>query len=158
MLDRQSLDQISKYIQFSRDYPDRFEKSQTKVFNQYLKRLEKLEELDYFEMKSNQWMKRQENLIQQSRIICTTLSSSGQSKFQKLKDQVDVLVIDEACQSNELESLIPFQLDPKKVIMVGDPKQLPQTVVVPNAEYTLYNRSLYERLKDCGVREIMLNI
>jgi superfamily I DNA and/or RNA helicase len=42
--------------------------------------------------------------------------------------------------------------------MVGDPKQLPQTVVVPNAEETLYNRSMYERLKDCGIREIMLDI
>lgn len=67
----------------------------------------------------------QDNLIQQSRIICTTLSSSGQNKFQKLAGKIDVLVIDEACQSNELESLIPFQLNPKKVIMVGDPKQLP---------------------------------
>ena len=125
VLDPKSLNQISLYLQFQRDYQNHFEKSQTKVFNQYLKRLEKLEELDYFEMKSKQWREMQENLIQQSRIICTTLSSSGQSKFQKLKDQVDVLVIDEACQSNELESLIPFQLDPKKVIMVGDPKQLP---------------------------------
>jgi len=42
--------------------------------------------------------------------------------------------------------------------MVGDPKQLPQTVVVPNAEETLYNRSMYERLKDCGIQEIMLDI
>lgn len=42
--------------------------------------------------------------------------------------------------------------------MVGDPKQLPQTVVLPNADETLYNRSMYERFKDCGIREIMLNI
>ena len=87
--------------------------------------MEKLEELDIYDMKKKEWRDMQDNLIQQSRIICTTLSSSGQNKFQKLKGQVDVLVIDEACQSNELESLIPFQLDPKKVIMVGDPKQLP---------------------------------
>jgi superfamily I DNA and/or RNA helicase len=59
-------------------------------------------------MKTKTWRTKQEELLQQSRIVCTTLSMTGQGRFEDLKGQVDVLVIDEACQSNELESLIPF--------------------------------------------------
>ena len=33
---------------------------------------------------------------------------------------IDYLIVDEACQSVELNNLIPFEHNPKKVILVGD--------------------------------------
>lgn len=39
-------------MQFEREFQDKFKKSQKKVFDQYLKNLEKLEELDYYRMKT----------------------------------------------------------------------------------------------------------
>lgn len=51
-LDHKSVSQISQYMQFEREFQDKFKKSQKKVFDQYLKNLEKLEELDYYRMKT----------------------------------------------------------------------------------------------------------
>lgn len=36
------------------------------------------------------------------------------------KDDIEYLIIDEACQCVELNCLIPFEHEPKKVILVGD--------------------------------------
>ena len=33
---------------------------------------------------------------------------------------IDYLIVDEACQSVELNNLIPFEHNPHKVILVGD--------------------------------------
>jgi senataxin len=51
---------------------------------------------------------------------------AGSSKLDELN--FDYLIVDEACQSIELETLIPLQYNPKKVILVGDEKQLPPFV------------------------------
>jgi len=36
----------------------------------------------------------------------------------------------------------------EKVIMIGDPKQLPSTTFNPDSATFLYNRSLFERMLD----------
>jgi len=51
---------------------------------------------------------------------------TGGKRFEGL--EIDYLIVDEACQANELELLIALQLNPNKVILVGDQKQLPPTV------------------------------
>ena len=45
-----------------------------------------------------------------------------------------------------MTTLIPFLQDPKRVILVGDPKQLPATLFSKNKEATRYERSLFERM------------
>lgn len=45
---------------------------------------------------------------------------TGNKKFEKL--EFDYLIVDEACQSNELETLIALQLNPSKIVLVGDNK------------------------------------
>jgi superfamily I DNA and/or RNA helicase len=45
---------------------------------------------------------------------------AGIEKLEIIKDHVDYLIVDEACQSTELCTLIPFELCPKRVILVGD--------------------------------------
>ena len=44
--------------------------------------------------------------------------------------------------------LIPFQLNPDKITLVGDQKQLNHTVFGRNDAENKYNRSLFERLID----------
>jgi senataxin len=70
--------------------------------------------------KGSDWRNVETQLIQQSKIICCTLSLAGQDKLDILKDQVDYLIVDEACQCIEPASLIPFELGPNRVILVGD--------------------------------------
>jgi senataxin len=68
------------------------------------------------------WREIEEGIIKRARIVCTTLSMSGLEKLETLKDQLDYLIIDEACQCTEPSTLIPFALAPKRVVMVGDQK------------------------------------
>jgi len=54
---------------------------------------------------------------------------SGIDKLDLLKGEFDYLIVDEACQCIEQSTLIPFALDPKRIILVGDQKQLPATTI-----------------------------
>lgn len=61
-------------------------------------------------------------------IFCTTSSSSKLYKVRK-KKPLQVLVIDEAAQLKECESLIPLQLSGiRHAVLIGDECQLPATV------------------------------
>lgn len=51
----------------------------------------------------------------------------------------------------EAETLIPFSLQPRKCLLVGDTKQLPATVISQPAENMGYGRSMMHRiLEDCN--------
>ena len=97
-------------------------------------------------------------IIKNSKIILTTLSMSGIEMLDKLELKFSHLIIDEAWQSTEISTLIPFMQNIDKVILVGDHKQLPATVHSDNADKTRYNRSLYERLIDNDIPRFMLKI
>jgi superfamily I DNA and/or RNA helicase len=63
----------------------------------------------------------EKELIEQAQIICTTLSMSVCEKLDVLcRKSIEYLIVDEACQCVELSDLIPFEHEPKKVILVGD--------------------------------------
>ena len=67
---------------------------------------------------------KQEILKTQS-VVFATLSQTGTGLFFNLfkeKGSLDAVMIDEAAQASELMSLLPFNLNPKKVILVGDHK------------------------------------
>ena len=83
---------------------------------------------------------------------------SGVEKLDIVKDKFDYLIIDEACQCIEPSTLIPFELGPKRVILVGDQKQLPATTFSDNASDTKFSRSFFERLLDNGYTRFMLSI
>jgi senataxin len=81
-----------------------------------------------------------------SQIVCCTLATAGLEKLEVAKDTFDYLIVDEACQCIEPSTLIPFELGPKRVILVGDQNQLPATTFSENATLTKFSRSLFERL------------
>lgn len=54
----------------------------------------------------------------------------------------------QAAQCCELDVLVPLRYLSSKLIMIGDPKQLPATVKSRRAVSFGYSRSLFERLYD----------
>jgi superfamily I DNA and/or RNA helicase len=71
---------------------------------------------------------KQENIFMKSaKILFTTLSMAGGEKMLREDEDTkqplnkfDYLIVDEACQCIEPSGLIPFCLNPKRVILVGD--------------------------------------
>ena len=99
--------------------------------------------------------KYQEELLRNTKILCTTLNSSGNDI---LKDNdFDCLIIDEACQSVEPSCIIPLSHNVKYMILVGDHKQLRPTVFSKESQKNKYERSLFERLIDNGMQPLILN-
>jgi len=98
-------------------------------------------------------------ILGKARIVCTTLSTSVIDLLDQLPENTfEYLIVDEACQSVELQTLIPLAHDPSRVILVGDQQQLPATVFSENADTTKYSRSLFERFIQNGVNKYMLAI
>lgn len=96
--------------------------------------------------------------LEEADVVCTTLAGSGVQFLQKVKGGFDTVVIDEAAQAVELASLIPLRLGCTKCVLVGDPKQLPATVISQRAKKFGYDRSLFERMQRCGYPVQMLDV
>jgi TPR repeat protein len=67
-------------------------------------------------------------LLNYARVVFATLITSGRDSMLSM-DPIDFLLVDEAAQSVEAATLIPMRYKPKKVLLVGDTKQLPATVI-----------------------------
>ncbi|KAI3455745.1 hypothetical protein Pfo_012408 [Paulownia fortunei] len=112
-------------------------------------------------------------ILKEAEIVVTTLSGCGGDLYGVCSESIsghkfinasentlfDAVVIDEAAQALEPATLIPFQLLKSrgtKCIMVGDPKQLPATVLSNVASKYLFQCSMFERLQRAGHPVIML--
>ena len=85
-------------------------------------------------------------IIMDADVICCTLAGAGHDSLSSLGIDFETVVIDEAAQAVELSSLIPLRYGCQTCIMVGDPNQLPPTVLSKAAERLGYSRSLFVRL------------
>ncbi|XP_027122644.1 uncharacterized protein [Coffea arabica] len=112
-------------------------------------------------------------ILKEAEVVVTTLSGCGgdlygvcaesilSHKFSSSTESTlfDAVVVDEAAQALEPATLIPLQLLKSKgtrCIMVGDPKQLPATVLSNIASKYLYQCSMFERLQRAGHPVVML--
>lgn len=117
--------------------------------------------------------KLRKSILKEASIVVTTLSGCGGDLYGVCSESTsgykfshssennlfDAVVIDEAAQALEPATLIPLQLlksKGTKCIMVGDPKQLPATVLSNVASKFLYQCSMFERLQRAGHPVIML--
>nr|XP_043617923.1 uncharacterized protein LOC122589673 isoform X2 [Erigeron canadensis] len=117
--------------------------------------------------------KLRKSILREAEIVITTLSGCGGDLYAVCSESMlthkfstssesslfDAVVIDEAAQALEPASLIPLQLlksKGSKIIMVGDPKQLPATVLSDVASKYLYQCSMFERLQKGGHPVTML--
>ncbi|AJV71080.1 Sen1p [Saccharomyces cerevisiae YJM1574] len=89
----------------------------------------------------------QAHILAVSDIICSTLSGSAHDVLATMGIKFDTVIIDEACQCTELSSIIPLRYGGKRCIMVGDPNQLPPTVLSGAASNFKYNQSLFVRME-----------
>lgn len=100
-----------------------------------------------------------QELLGSAHVIFCTLASAGATILKKSVVEINDLIVDEAAAATEPEMYIPFQFRPERLLAVGDPKQLPATVVSRVAEERGMSRSLHERLMfDCDFKHIMLDV
>ncbi|XP_074588063.1 putative ATP-dependent helicase C29A10.10c [Curcuma longa] len=91
-------------------------------------------------------------------VICTTSTSAGLYRL-PLPKPFEVVVIDEAAQLKECESLIPLQVSSiSHAVLVGDECQLPALVKSKVSENAMFGRSLFERLSQLGSKKHLLKV
>ncbi|KAL9240292.1 hypothetical protein vseg_014530 [Gypsophila vaccaria] len=96
------------------------------------------------------------SVLDEAVIVFSTLSFSGSTIFAKLNRCFDIVIIDEAAQAVEPATLVPLATGCKQVFLVGDPVQLPATVISPVAEKLGYGTSLFKRFQKAGYPVMML--
>ncbi|KAF3127616.1 hypothetical protein TWF703_009870 [Orbilia oligospora] len=87
-----------------------------------------------------------EDIVRASKVVLSTLHGAGGRDI--IRQNFDVVIIDEAGQALEAQSLIPLVRGPSKCILAGDHLQLPPTI--PRTDKTSSLRklelSLFERI------------
>lgn len=89
-------------------------------------------------------------------MVCSTCTGAGDFS---LSDRIfRVVVVDEATQATEPAVLVPLTRGAQCVVMAGDPKQLPPTVVSQKAlrDFSL-DVTLFDRISGNGVQPLLLD-
>ena len=92
---------------------------------------------------------RASEMLGSARLVFCTLTVSG-CYLVRCMPPVDILVVDEAAQATEPEALIPLGLEPRAMLVCGDPYQLSCTCISRRAKAAGLERSLMQRLMDAG--------
>lgn len=96
------------------------------------------------------------SILDEAAIVCSTLSFSGAGVFLRMNRGFDVVIIDEAAQAVEPSTLVPLVHGCRQVFLVGDPLQLPATVLSTKAVSHGYGMSMFKRLQKAGYPVKML--
>ncbi|OAY66172.1 Helicase SEN1, partial [Ananas comosus] len=92
-------------------------------------------------------------------VLCTACSSFRLQNVKMEGDPLELLVVDEAGQLKECESLIPLQIKGiKHAIFIGDEYQLPALVKSEISDKADFGRSLFERLSSLGHEKQLLSV
>ena len=96
--------------------------------------------------------------MKKAKVVFCTLAGGGLPLLQETcENKISYLIVDEACQVTEPACLMPFRWNPKRVILVGDQKQLAAFTLSDYDEKTKFSRSLFERLIDGTLKPLVLN-
>ncbi|NWR45414.1 SETX helicase, partial [Regulus satrapa] len=143
----------------------RCEKRESQILNEEIGRLAKERQQLASQLKEvrGHSQKVQADIILESDIICCTLSTSGGSLLESAfsrqgLDPFSCVIVDEAGQSCEVETLIPLIHRCNKLVLVGDPKQLPPTVKSVKAQQYGYDQSLMARLQRHLEQQVQRNM
>ncbi len=108
------------------------------------KSLEIQEEVDeLFEKIDDLEKKAVGEVLDKADVVCSTNSSSASQALEE--EEFDLCVIDEATQATEPSCLIP-SIKAEKLIMAGDHKQLPPTILNEKAKDEGLDETMFERL------------
>ncbi len=94
------------------------------------------------------------SLLDSAEVVCATTIGAGHHILGERK--FPIVLIDEATQASEPSALVPINRGCRQLILVGDHKQLPPTVISEQAEQGGLGQSLFERLNKCGIPAHML--
>ncbi len=94
------------------------------------------------------------NIIYSDVIVCTNVSSSNE--FLKTIP-FPFVIIDECSQATELSTLIPLLHHCEQLVLIGDHKQLPPTIISSEAIKLGLNKSLFERLYEFQINSCQLD-
>jgi DNA polymerase III delta prime subunit len=106
--------------------------------------------------RSTEWSARSD-AIQQADVVLCTLSMAVSPAMTRAAASFKTVIIDEAAQAVEPDTLIPLCYNCKRLVLVGDPCQLPSTVRSAEAVKNKYERSMMERLICAGMPVHLLN-
>jgi senataxin len=102
---------------------------------------------------SKDQLKAKECVLNEANFVICTLAYCGNSILNCLSAEnnkgispINVLIVDEASQCLEVDLLIPLRFGCNRIIQVGDPEQLPATVLSKRAQETGLSQSLFERV------------
>ena len=98
----------------------------------------------------------EDEILNKFPVICCTCVTSAHDRFKKY--DFNHLIIDEASQVTDPESILCLLRKPKHVILIGDTNQLGCFVRSKNCEVSGLAKSIMERLIITGVPSYMLNI
>ncbi|KAL0106520.1 hypothetical protein PUN28_016311 [Cardiocondyla obscurior] len=90
-------------------------------------------------------------IISNANIIACTLSSCYTNQMESFfghKERISVCIVDEATQSCEAETLIPLMLGVNTMVLVGDPNQLPATIISQRAKKLGLDQSVFSRIQN----------
>ena len=96
------------------------------------------------------------SVLDNAQVICSTNIGSGHRLLEGRR--FPIVLMDEATQAVEPSALIPISKGCRQLILVGDHKQLPPTVISKKAEQGGLGRSLFERLIDVGIQTHLLDV
>ena len=105
-----------------------------------------------------------EMIITGAKVLFSTVSAAGSSALQRLKHEredfvVDIAIVDEATQLVEASTAIMLSPRLGCLVLAGDHKQLPPTVISRLAQDLGYGRSLFDRLlSHPGTVSSLLNV
>jgi hypothetical protein len=99
----------------------------------------------------------QDQAMDSADVICATCISAGSGML--VKRNFTHVLLDEATQATEVAALVPTVGFPaRRVVLVGDHKQLPPTILSPRAEQEGLSESLFERLVRLGYPYTMMKV
>lgn len=102
------------------------------------------------------------SMLEEAEVVFSTNSSSGVASIETFVCETglrfNVVIMDEAAQAVEPSTLIPLRYGCTRVVLVGDPAQLPATVISRHAIARGYDRSLFARLVANGHAVCMLEM
>ena len=94
------------------------------------------------------------SVLDGAEVICATTIGVGHNLLRDRR--FPVVLMDEATQASEPSALVPITRGCRQLVLVGDHKQLPPTVISDAAQQCGLGQSLFERLTECGLETHML--
>lgn len=104
-------------------------------------------------------------IVEDAQIVFSTLSGAASKILmprgiltdKKEASLFDTVIIDEAAQSTEPSCLVPLMLGAERCLLVGDPQQLPATVLSAGNAGAAYGQSLLDRICRAGKEMLLLD-